>query len=301
MFAEPHPLTTENAIGDGRVVLVLEYDGRRFHGWQQQKSGVRSVQGELTGAVSRVADHPVDLVCAGRTDAGVHSSYQVVHFDTPSIRSLRAWVMGINTSLPGDIAVHWAGQGVEDFHARFSAIYRRYRYLIYNNPVRPGILRGQVSWTFRTLEADSMHEAAQYLVGEHDFSSFRAAGCQSRTPNRFLETIKVARKGDFVVLDIQANAFLHHMVRNIAGALIAVGAGEKPGAWIREILEARDRTRAGVTAPPDGLYLVDVGYPGHFSVPAAHCGPGFARPWFQPEENRAVPSNFRKPRNDRNP
>ena len=288
MFLYPQELTTNNVIGGGRVALAFEYDGREFHGWQLQKSGVRSVEAELTKAVSKVADHPVDLVCAGRTDARVHASYQVAHFETPSIRSLRSWVMGINTALPFDISVHWAGNGSDDFHARFSAIYRRYRYVIYNNPVRPGIQRGQVTWTFRELDADRMHKAAQALVGEHDFSSFRAAGCQSRTPVRFLEQIKVTRKGHFVVIDVQANAFLHHMVRNIAGALMAVGTGKQSLSWIHDILAAKDRTLAGVTAPPHGLYLVDVGYPEGVPIPAAECGPAFLRPWFSQAENSPV-------------
>lgn len=285
MFLETQHLTTDNAIGAGRVALAFEYDGRSFHGWQLQKSGVRSVEAELTRAVAKVADHPVDLVCAGRTDSGVHASYQIAHFDTPSVRNLRSWVMGINTALPEDISVHWAGNGIGDFHARFSATYRRYRYIIYNHPVRPGIQRGQVSWTFRPLDADRMHRAAQVLAGEHDFSSFRAAGCQSRTPVRFLERISVTRTRDFVVIDVQANAFLHHMVRNIAGALMAVGSGKQPVEWIHEILVARDRTVAGVTAPSHGLYLVDVGYPEAFGIPAAECGPGFLRPWFSQAEN----------------
>ena len=288
MFLETQQLTTDNVIGSGRVALAFEYDGRGFHGWQLQKSGVRSVEAELTRAVARVANHPVELVCAGRTDAGVHASYQIAHFDTPSVRNLRSWVMGINTALPEDISVHWAGNGVGDFHARFSATYRRYRYIIYNHPVRPGIQRGQVSWTFRPLDAERMHEAAQVLTGEHDFSSFRAAGCQSRTPIRFLERISVTRKRDFVVIDVQANAFLHHMVRNIAGALMSVGSGKQRPEWIREILIARDRKAAGVTAPPHGLYLVDVGYPEELGIPAAECGPGFLRPWFSRAENRPV-------------
>lgn len=288
MFLYPQELTTDNAIGGGRVALAFEYDGRKFHGWQLQKSGVRSVEAELTKAVSRVADHPINLVCAGRTDTGVHASYQIAHFETHAVRNLRSWVMGINTALPFDIAVHWAGNTSEDFHARFSAVYRRYRYVIYNSPVRPGIQRGQVSWTFRELDAERMHEAAQSLVGEHDFSSFRAAGCQSRTPIRFLEQIKVTRKANFVVIDVQANAFLHHMVRNIAGALMAVGSGKQSLSWIHDILAAKDRTLAGVTAPPHGLYLVDVGYPDSFEIPPAECGPGFARPWFSVVDNSPV-------------
>jgi len=296
LFLEPQPLGTDEDIGAGRVVLAFEYDGRQFHGWQFQKSGVRSVEGELAKAVARVANHPVDLVCAGRTDAGVHASYQIAHFETTSVRSLRSWVMGINTALPDDIAVHWAGNGPGDFHARFSAVYRRYRYVIYNSPVRPGIQRGQVSWTFRPLDAESMHRGAQALVGEHDFSSFRAAGCQSRTPVRFLEKIAVSRKQNFVIIDVQANAFLHHMVRNIAGVLMAVGAGEKPVEWVSEVLEARDRKVAGVTAPPYGLYLVDVGYPEECGIPPAACGPGFVRPWFSEQENHPITPTFIHPR-----
>jgi len=299
LFQQAQALTTDISIGAGRVALAFEYDGRNFHGWQFQKSGVRTVEDALNRAVAKVANHPVDLVCAGRTDAGVHASYQVAHFETSSVRTLRSWVMGINTALPPDIAVHWAGAGSGDFHARFSAVYRRYRYIIYSNPVRPGIQQGQVSWTYRPLDALRMHKAAQYLVGEHDFSAFRAAGCQSRSPVRFLEAISVTRKGHFVVIDVQANAFLHHMVRNIAGALMAVGRDDKRAAWIREILQSGDRRLAGVTAPPHGLYLVDVGYPAGFGIPAVECGPGFARPWFSPEQNQSIePTHIhRKQRN----
>ena len=288
MFQQPQALTTDQNMGNGRVALAFEYDGRSFHGWQLQKSGVRTVEAELSGAIAGVANHPVDLVCAGRTDAGVHASYQVAHFETSSVRNLRSWVMGINTALPSDIAVHWAGQGKSDFHARFSAVYRRYRYIICANGVRPAIQQGQVSWVYRDLDAEKMHESAQALVGEHDFSSFRAAGCQSRSPVRFLQAISVIRKGQFVIVDVQANAFLHHMVRNIAGALIAIGTGHERVEWIREILEIRDRRQAGVTAPPQGLYLVDVGYPEEFGVPAAECGPAFAAPWFSRQQNSPV-------------
>ncbi|SFR46425.1 tRNA pseudouridine38-40 synthase [Marinobacter daqiaonensis] len=288
MFQTPVPLTTDKPIGQGRVALVLEYDGAAYHGWQFQKSGVPSVETELTRAVSKVADEPVELVCAGRTDAGVHASYQVVHFETRALRNLRSWVMGINTALPANIAVHWAGDAPEPFHARFSAVYRRYRYVIFNGPVRPALLPSQVSWTFRPLDAGLMHEAAQMLTGDHDFSAFRAAGCQSRSPRRFVEFIRIDRRGDFVVMDVQANAFLHHMVRNFAGALMAVGQGKYPPPWIGEVLAGQDRRLAGVTAPPGGLYLVDVGYPDHFGIPSALCGPTFVRPWFDDAANGPV-------------
>lgn len=288
MFQTSVPLTTDNAIGRGRVALALEYDGAAYHGWQLQKSGVPSVEEALTRAVSKVADEPVELVCAGRTDAGVHGSYQVVHFDTGAERNLRSWVMGINTALPAGIAVHWAGNAPEPFHARFSAVYRRYRYVIFNGPVRPALLAPQVSWTFRPLDANRMQEAARHLEGEHDFSAFRAAGCQSRSPWRFVEFVRVYRRGEYVVMDVQANAFLHHMVRNFAGALMAVGQCRYPPHWVGEVLAAGDRRKAGVTAPPGGLYLVDVGYPAHFGIPPASCGPAFVRPWFSAEENASV-------------
>jgi len=297
LFLEPQTLTADTPIGNGRVALVFEYDGREFHGWQQQKSGIRAVQQQLAKAASKVANHDVELVCAGRTDAGVHASYQLVHFDTPSLRTMRSWVMGINTALPFDISVRWAGQCQDGFHARFSAVYRRYRYIIYNNPVRPGIQRGQVSWHCRLLNADNMHHAAQALVGEHDFSAFRAAGCQSHSPIRFLQSIGVMRRSDYLVIDVQANAFLHHMVRNIAGALMAVGCQGQAPDWIGQILTTKDRRQAGVTAPPDGLYLVDVGYPAEFGIPKPSCGPAFVEPWFNAKQNRPVSATHihRKP------
>lgn len=298
MFQTSIPLTTDNAIGQGRVALALEYDGAAYHGWQQQKSGVPSVEQALTQAVSKVADEPVDVVCAGRTDAGVHGSYQVVHFDTRAVRNLRSWVMGINTALPAGIAVHWAGNAPDPFHARFSAVYRRYRYVIFNGPVRPALLARQVSWNFRPLDETVMQTAAYQLEGEHDFSAFRAAGCQSRSPWRFVEFVRVHRRNDFVVIDVQANAFLHHMVRNFAGALMAVGQGMHPAEWLGDVLKSGDRRLAGVTAPPGGLYLVDVGYPEEFGIPAASCGPAFARPWFDDGVNAPVAPSWvhRKPR-----
>lgn len=282
-------LTTSPPVGAGRVALVVEYDGSRFHGWQYQKSGIPSVAGALARAVAHVADHPVELVCAGRTDAGVHASYQVVHFETSANRSLRAWVLGINSALPPEVTVHWAGNVPESFHARFSARARRYRYLVFNHSVRPALYRDQVSWSFRPLDAARMTEAARCLVGEHDFSSFRASGCQSKSPNRYVSNIQVLRRGSFVLIDIQANAFLHHMVRNIAGSLMAVGCGAQSAAWLQHVLECRDRTQAAVTAPAGGLYLVDVQYPEHPQIPRPVIGPSLLQGWGAEPEKAELP------------
>ena len=249
-----------------RIALGVEYDGSRFHGWQTQ-ADVPTVQEALETAVSNVADHPVIVHCAGRTDAGVHGYGQVVHFDTQARREPRAWVLGSNVHAPYGLSVQWARAMPERFHARFSARRRRYRYVILNRPVRPAVLHGRVSFERKRLDAQAMHRAGQYLLGEHDFSAFRAAACQAERPVRTLHRLTVARNGDFVVLDVEANAFLHHMVRNIAGTLIAVGRGERPEAWVGEVLKSADRRRAGPTAAPDGLYFMGVGYPEAFAVP----------------------------------
>ncbi|MCH8499043.1 MAG: tRNA pseudouridine(38-40) synthase TruA [Marinobacter sp.] len=277
MFRSPQLISNEVPAGPGRVALVFEYDGAAFHGWQQQKSGVPSVEAVLTKAIGKVAAHPVELVCAGRTDAGVHAAYQVVHFDTQVARSQRSWVMGINTHLPPSVTVHWAGAVAEDFHARFSAFYRRYRYVIFNSDVRPALFRGQLSWTYQVLDTELMHQEAQVLAGEHDFSAFRAAECQSKSAKRNVTAISVQRKGRFVILDVQANAFLHHMVRNFAGSLMAVGCGKQAPGWLASVLASGDRRQAGITAQPNGLYLVDVGYPEHFGIPVADPGPSIVR------------------------
>lgn len=258
-----------------RIALGIEYDGSRYHGWQAQQPGVDSVQARVDLAVSFVADEPVKVVCAGRTDAGVHATEQVVHFDTLASRDLRAWVQGVNSRLPGDVCVKWAVGVPDDFHARFSAFARRYRYVILNEPVRPAIMGTHVSWCSRPLDADRMHEAAQHLRGENDFTSFRAAGCQSNSPMRFLSDISVTRNGPLVVVDVRANAFLHHMVRNIVGSLMVVGSDRREPAWIGELLAARNRNLAAATAPPYGLYLVQVDYPGHFGIPRSTPGPFF--------------------------
>ena len=259
-----------------RIACQIEYHGRQFNGWQSQPHlNVRTVQDVLERALQKVADHPLRVHCAGRTDTGVHGYGQVVHFDAPVQRSSKAWVMGTNASLPADVRVHWAVPVANDFHARFSALSRCYRYVIANMAVRPALLSGLVTWHRFTLDAEKMQLAGEHLLGERDFSAFRAAACQSTTPMRNVQALQVSRSGDIVTVDIRANAFLHHMVRNIVGALLLVGSGRKPGEWIAQLMEEGDRTRAADTAPADGLYLVDVEYPGHFGLPASGPGPQF--------------------------
>lgn len=249
-----------------RLAAGVEYDGTGFYGWQRQRQSP-TVQESVEQALSQVADHPVIVHCAGRTDTGVHARCQVVHFDTSAQRSERSWVLGANTVLHPGASILWVREVDERFHARFSATRRRYEYRILNRWVRPAIARGRVAWIRQPLDAGLMNEAAQQLVGEHDFSSFRARGCQARTPVRRLHSISVVRDGCEVRLDIQANAFVYHMVRNIAGALVAVGDQRRPPAWIGEILEARDRTIAGVTAPAQGLYFMSASYPDYPQLP----------------------------------
>ncbi|WP_090309976.1 tRNA pseudouridine(38-40) synthase TruA [Pseudomonas linyingensis] len=263
------------AAGVSRIALGVEYKGARYRGWQRQEPGVPTVQEVLENALSKVAAEPVSLLCAGRTDASVHASGQVVHFDTTAERPLKAWVMGANANLPGDISVTWAQPMPAHFHARFSAKARRYRYVIYNDPIRPAHLAEEVTWNHRPLDAGRMREAAQALVGTHDFSSFRALKCQAKSPIKTLHHLRVIEQGCFIVLDIRANAFLHHMVRNIAGVLMTIGAGEREPQWVAEILAARDRRSGGVTAHPYGLYLIEVEYPDEFSLPRRYLGPHF--------------------------
>lgn len=256
-----------------RISLCVSYNGNAYYGWQSQKSGLPTIQKFLETAISKVANEPIEVVCAGRTDKSVHASYQVVHFETSAARSERAWVFGCNANLPKDISVMWAGEVSEDFHARFSAYNRRYHYVIYNHPIRPSSFMDGLTWCHYPLDADKMHQAAQSLVGEHDFTSFRAVGCQSKSPFRHLDFVNVQRFENIIVIDIKGNAFLHHMVRNIAGVLIAIGSGKQPVAWCKEVLEAKDRTAADVTAPPYGLYLTHVGYPDHFGIPRSAGAP----------------------------
>lgn len=250
-----------------RVALGIEYDGTDFLGWQRLSHGP-SVQAEVEAALSFVADHPVEVTCAGRTDSGVHARCQVVHFDSAAERDERAWVLGATTRLPRAVAVLWAQRMPEDFHARFAARARRYRYVILNRAIRPALDARFVAWERTPLDAGAMHAAAQALLGEQDFSSFRAVSCQATHPRRCVLAISVTREGEQVILDIEANAFLHHMVRNIAGSLLEVGRGERPREWIAELLAARDRNLAGVTAMPQGLTFVGPRYPAQWQLPS---------------------------------
>ena len=249
-----------------RIALGIEYDGTRFVGWQVQDNG-SSVQAELESALSRVANEPVRVVCAGRTDTGVHATGQVVHMDTGAIRKPHSWVRGANTYLGDDVNVLWACEVPDDFHARFSATSRSYRYLILNRECRSALWCNRTAWVYVPLDEQAMHRAAQVLVGKHDFSSFRAAGCQAHSPVRTVSHIAVTRRGEILEIEISANAFLHHMVRNIAGSLIKIGSGLAPESWLAQVLEMRDRTKAGVTGLPQGLYLTNVGYPAEFGLP----------------------------------
>ncbi|HSH84466.1 MAG TPA: tRNA pseudouridine(38-40) synthase TruA [Guyparkeria sp.] len=249
-----------------RLAMGIEYDGGRYHGWQRQ-SHCDSVQARLEKAISRVADAPVDVVCAGRTDRGVHATNQVVHFDVEVERPLYGWQMGTMQALPKDITVLWVRAVDETFHARFSATAREYRYCLLNRSTRPAIAAGRLSWWYRPLDEGRMQAAADQLLGEHDFSSFRGKDCQAHSPIRTVEMIRITRQGDYLFFDVRANAFLHHMVRNIVGSLFAVGTGERPVEWLAEALRAREREVAGITAPADGLYLVSVTYPSEFELP----------------------------------
>src|SRR4051812_47045728 len=255
-----------------RFAAGLEYDGRAYSGWQSQ-TGLQTVQGVLQGALSRVADSPVDCVCAGRTDAGVHALGQVIHFDSDAARSERGFRLGANSYLPPDVSVVWLREVAPHFHARFAATARSYRYVILNRDSRPGLAGGRVTWERRPLDVARMHAAAQCLVGEHDFSAFRAIECQAKSPMRRVEAIDVARDAEWVTVSITANAFLHHMVRNIAGLLMSVGEGGSPPERVPAVLAGRDRKASAATAPPHGLYLVSVRYPAEFGLPARSTTP----------------------------
>lgn len=257
-----------------RIALGVEYDGSQYHGWQAQ-TGLHTVQQVLEQALAKVADSEISVVCAGRTDTGVHATNQIIHFDCDKERTIRAWIHGANSFLPKDVCVKWGKEMPDSFHARYSALSRRYRYIIYNASIRPALLRSSVTWQYRQLDHQAMHEAGKCLLGENDYTSFRSVECQSNTPMRNVHQLQVMRKGDVIIIDIIANAFLHHMVRNIAGVLIAVGSGKKPVAWVNEVLQAKDRRLGAETAPPYGLYLVAVSYPKEFGVIQANPGPLF--------------------------
>jgi tRNA pseudouridine38-40 synthase len=250
-----------------RIAAAIEYDGSGFLGWQRLSHG-DSVQAAVESALSYVADHVVEVTCAGRTDSGVHAWCQVVHFDSESVRSTRAWVLGANAKLPHSVCLRWAQPVDPSFHARYAAVARRYRYSILNRPVRPALQRQMLTWERTPLDAAAMHQAAQALVGEHDFTSFRTVACQAKSPCRRIDEVQVRRAGEQVVMQIQANAFLHHMVRNIVGSLLPIGRGEQAPQWIAELLAARNRALAGPTAPPNGLLFVGPLYPAHFGLPA---------------------------------
>ena len=257
-----------------RIALGIEYDGAAYYGWQRQKD-VISVQQELEKALTKIANHTVTVNCAGRTDAGVHGTGQVVHFETDADRKDVAWTLGVNANLPDDIAVRWVKHVDQTFHARFSATARRYRYIIYNGELRPGILRTGLSHYHMQLDEQKMQLAGQTLLGKQDFTSFRALHCQANSPVRTIEHLNVTRRSDFIIIDIKANAFLHHMVRNIAGSLIEIGRGNQDIDWLTTLLSHKDRSKAAATAKPGGLYLVEVDYPEQFDLPRPPCGPLF--------------------------
>jgi tRNA pseudouridine38-40 synthase len=250
-----------------RLALGIEYDGTEFSGWQRLTHG-DTVQGALEKALSFVAAHPVEVTCAGRTDAGVHGRCQVVHFDTEVQRDMRGWVLGTCSNLPTSVAVLWAQPVDEAFHARFSARSRRYRYRILNRPVRAALDARYVTWERLPLDAARMHEAAQVLVGEHDFTTFRAVSCQAAHARREVLAVSVRRENEQVEIEIEANAFLHHMVRNIVGSLLPIGRGEQPVSWMGELLEGRNRAVAGPTALASGLTFLGPRYEAHWGLPA---------------------------------
>ncbi len=274
-MADPFPRLSADPLPAGtRIACRVEYNGAAYNGWQSQPHlNTRTVQQALEAGLGTVAGEPLRVHCAGRTDTGVHGHAQIVHFDAPVSRAPKSWVLGANASMDRDVRLHWAVPVSDEFHARFSAGSRRYRYLIANSLVRPAMLQGQVTWQRRPLDETVMHRAAQSLLGEQDFSAFRAAACQSTTAMRNVQSVAVYRLGQLVVVDIRANAFLHHMVRNIVGSLMAVGSGRQEEGWIMELLAGRDRTLAADTAPPDGLYLAEVEYPSHFGLPETPFGP----------------------------
>jgi tRNA pseudouridine38-40 synthase len=249
-----------------RVALGVEYDGSSYSGWQSQPDG-RTVQDVLQLALGRISGERITVIAAGRTDTGVHALEQVIHFDTCAIRPLTAWVRGVNALLPASVSVLWAREVNDEFHARYSALARSYSYYLYCRPVRSAVQYGKVGWYHQVLDADMMREAAIYLLGEHDFSAFRASECQAKSPVKTLTTLSIQQNGDMIAFDLTANAFLHHMVRNIVGCLVYVGKGKYPPQWIKEVLSSRERSKAAPTFAPDGLYLRRVTYDEKWELP----------------------------------
>jgi tRNA pseudouridine38-40 synthase len=257
-----------------RIVLGVQYDGAPWQGWQTQLHG-QTVQDRLEVALHKFIGQPISTVCAGRTDTGVHALEQIVHLDVPLERDMASWVRGVNTFLPSSIAVRWATEVAhgpelhreQDFHARFSAHARTYQYVLYNNPVRSPLLEGKAGWVFRSLDIDCMREAAAHLVGQHDFSAFRSIQCQAKSPVKTMHAINIAQRGDIFLFTLHANAFLHHMVRNLIGSFVSVGNGTRPSVWMKEVLEGRERKMAAPTFMPDGLYLAKIDYDPKWKLP----------------------------------
>jgi len=249
-----------------RLAMQIEYMGKNFSGWQRQP-GQRCVQSELEKALSTIADQPIEVTCSGRTDKGVHSLGQIIHFDTHAQRDLRGWLLGVNSIMPDDVSVSWVQLVPNDFHARFTATARTYRYLILNTLSRSALYSERALWVYHPLDAKKMHNAAQMFLGEQDFSSLRGSDCQSNTPFRNIRKISVTRKQNWIEIEVTANAFLHHMVRNIVGSLLEIGLEKKPTAWIRQMLAAKDRKLAGITAAAHGLYFIKAHYPQQFDLP----------------------------------
>lgn len=256
-----------------RFAIGIDYDGSHYRGWQTQQEGVASIQSTVEQALGKIANHKVHVHAAGRTDAGVHASGMISHFDTESVRGHKGWLLGSNTLLPDDIAIRWIQPMSPDFHARFKAIARRYRYVIFNSGQRSSQLAGKVTWHYHPLNFERMKLAASYLVGIHNFNSFRAVACQSNNPVRNVHFLNLYQSGPLIVLDIQADGFLHHMVRNIAGVLMAIGEGKAEPEWVQDLLKAQDRTQGGVTASGSGLYFADAMYPPEFVLPREPIGP----------------------------
>ena len=249
-----------------KIALGIEYCGTSYYGWQRQDIP-NSVQEHVENALSKIANQQVNVFCAGRTDTGVHALHQVVHFETDVDRKMYSWVVGSNVNLPDDISILWAKEVKDDFHARYSAIARTYKYIILNRQSRPGVNHGLVTWERQPLDESRMQLTANSLIGEHDFTSFRTVACQANSPVRNVKRLDVTRIGEYVMFEIKANAFLHHMVRNIAGLLIEIGCGKADIVWVDEVLAVRDRTKAAKTAVPDGLYLTMIQYPEKYGIP----------------------------------